>query len=348
MRNPLAVNLLGALFLTFVFSGAAVEAEETSKPMLGVIFDTDLGNDIDDALALAMLHALESRGECRLLAVTVTKDNELAAPAVDAINTFYGRGDIPIGVVRGGATPKEGKFLRALATAEDNGRPRYPHDLLTGRDAPEATGLLRRVLAKEPDGSVAVVMVGFSTNMARLLDSGPDAVSPLSGKELVRRKVRLLSAMAGAFSPELQAKHYREYNVHIDVPSAQKVYDEWPTPIVFSGYEIGIAIPYPARSILDDYGYVAHHPIKEGYERYGKMPYDRPTWDLTSVLVAVRPDRGYFTLSPPGCVRSEADGFTVFEPEKDGPHRHLIASPEQVVRVKEALTLLSSEPPKGK
>ena len=36
-----------------------------------VIFDTDMGNDIDDALALAVLHAFESRGEAKLLAVTV-------------------------------------------------------------------------------------------------------------------------------------------------------------------------------------------------------------------------------------------------------------------------------------
>ena len=56
-----------------------------------VIFDTDMGNDVDDALALAMLHALESRGECRLIGVTITKDNPWAAPYVDLVNTFYGR-----------------------------------------------------------------------------------------------------------------------------------------------------------------------------------------------------------------------------------------------------------------
>ena len=56
------------------------------------------------AVALAMIHALESRGEAKLLAVTVTKDNRWAAPFIDAMNTFYGRGDIPIGVVHNGKT----------------------------------------------------------------------------------------------------------------------------------------------------------------------------------------------------------------------------------------------------
>ena len=63
-----------------------------------LIFDTDMGNDIDDALALGVIHALQSRGECELLAVTLSKDNDFAGPFVDLVNTFYGRGNIPIGV----------------------------------------------------------------------------------------------------------------------------------------------------------------------------------------------------------------------------------------------------------
>src|SRR5215475_12515339 len=72
-----------------------------------IIFDTDIGNDVDDALALAMLHALESRGEAHLAAVTVTKDNRYAAPFIDLVDTFYGRPEIPIGMVRNGKTPED-------------------------------------------------------------------------------------------------------------------------------------------------------------------------------------------------------------------------------------------------
>ena len=79
-----------------------------------MIFDTDMGNDIDDAIALAVLHALQTHGEAQLLAVTVTKDHELAGPFVDGINTFYGRGEIPIGVVDQGATPDVGRYLELI------------------------------------------------------------------------------------------------------------------------------------------------------------------------------------------------------------------------------------------
>ena len=72
-----------------------------------LIFDTDIGNDVDDVLALGMIHALQSRGVCDLIAVTVTKDHALAGPFVDAVNTFYGRPHISVGVVRDGATRDE-------------------------------------------------------------------------------------------------------------------------------------------------------------------------------------------------------------------------------------------------
>ena len=75
-----------------------------------LIFDTDIGNDCDDVLALGVIHALQSRGHCKLLAVTITKDQEQCAAFVDAVNTFYGRGDIPIGVCRSGITPQQSRF----------------------------------------------------------------------------------------------------------------------------------------------------------------------------------------------------------------------------------------------
>lgn len=325
-----------------IFAGAVpMLAAEPVK----LIFDTDIGNDIDDVLAQGMIHSLQSRRACELLAVTVTKDSELAGPFVDAINTFYGRPDIPIGVVRPGKTPEPGKFLPMAA--EKNGvNFRYPHDLLSNKDAPEAVALIRKTLAAQPDGSVSIAQVGFSTNLARLLDSKADDSSPLLGPELVRKKVKLLSIMAGAFTAIGDNKHYCEYNVVQDIANCSKLSKEWPTPVVWSGFEIGIALPYPAESIVKDYGYVADHPLAEAYRRYEPPPHNRPTWDLTSVLYAVHPDRGYFDLSAPGNVIVEQDGFTKFEPAADGKHRYLKMSEVQRARVLEALVQLSSQPPR--
>jgi hypothetical protein len=324
-------------------SGLAGGMVRAADP-LPLIFDTDICGDCDDVLALAMIHALESRGACRLLAVTVSVDNEQAAPFVEAVNTFYGRGSIPIGVVSAGGVRESSKYL-ALVDVRDGDQFRYPHTLRSSSSAPFATKVLRAALAGQPDGSVAVVQVGFSTNLARLLDSPPDDVSPLPGEELVRRKVRLLSLMAGAFQPINGEARYREYNVVKDIASARALATRWPSPMAWSGFEIGIALPYPSISIERDFGYVAHHPVAEAYIRHEPPPHNRPTWDLTSVLHAVHPDHGYFDLSPPGTVTVELDGSTRFVPGPEGRHRYLILRPDQRPRVLEALVQLASQPP---
>ena len=195
-----------------------------------VIFDTDMGNDVDDVMALAMLNSLQRRGHCELLAVTVSKDHELAAPFIDAINTFYGNPDVPVGTVRNGATKDEGKFLKLANATTADGKLIFPHDLRSGKDVPEAVGLIRKTLASQPDGSVVMIQVGFFTNLSRLLDSKADATSELTGEELVRKKVRLLSLMAGAFKPIDGNPRYAEYNVARDVPAAQSLANRWPTP----------------------------------------------------------------------------------------------------------------------
>ncbi len=297
-----------------------------------VIFDTDMGNDVDDALALAVLHALESRGEARLLAVTITKDNPWAAAYVDLVNTFYGRAHVPVGVVVKGRTPEDSPYIRVPAQEKlPDGTPVYPRRIQDGRDAPDAVALLRRVLQEQKDGSVVMIQVGFSTNLARLLDTDRD---------LIAKKVRLLSIMAGQFPSGPP-----EYNVKTDLPAAKKLFAEWPTAIVASGFEIGNAIRYPARSIENDYRYVPHHPVAEAYRLYQKMPYNRPAWDPTAALYGVRPGNGYFSLSPEGTITVDDAGRTHFEAGAGGKHRYLIVNELEKAKTLEALVELASQPP---
>ena len=313
------------------------------KHPIQLVFDTDIGNDIDDALALGVIHGLVSRGECDLIAVTITNDDPLSAPFVDAVNTFYGRVDIPIGVVHKGPTSEASRYT-GIANVRDGSHLRYPHKLLSGVNALEAVSLLRRTLAVAKDQSVVFVQVGYSTNLARLLQSAPDETCNLTGLELVKKKVRLLSIMAGSFAATSDPPR-PEYNVKMDITSAKAVVSGWPTPIVFSGVEVGMAITIPAESIERDFAYVAHHPLAEAYRLHTDPLQDRPAWDLTSVLFAVRSDYQYFELSPSGRVVVANDGTTSFKPERTGPHRFLMLKHGQQSRVREALTQLTSQPP---
>lgn len=340
---------LYALIGSCVLSVAVVTGEDAGR-RVPLIFDTDIGNDCDDVLAMGVIHALQTRGECELLAVTITKDHELAAPFADVVNTFYGRGNIPIGVCRSGVTPKPGSF-NVLAAQKDGGTDRYEHDLRSGKDAPDAVDVLRAALAGQEDGTVVIAQVGFSTNLANLLQSSADNHSELNGIELVRKKVRLLSIMAGAFrqivNNEGQLYDHKEYNIVKDIPAAKTLVHSWPTPIIWSGFEIGKNLTYPHQSILLDYRYVPHHPLSEAYTLYIPPPHDRPTWDLTSVLQAVRPDHEYFGLSQLGRVHVADDGLTTFENSADGRDRYLILGEDQKARAREALVQLASQPPAG-
>ena len=315
--------------LLAVLLSLAIASPAPAATPLDVIFDTDMGNDVDDALALAMLHAFASRGEVKLLAVTVSKDNPWAAEYVRMVDEYYGRGTIPVGIVHDGKTPEDGLYVRQVC--ELHGR--HPNKDAT----PDAVQLLRKTLAGETDGAVTLIQVGFSTNLARLIESAPDGYSDLSGMELVKKKVRLLTIMAGNFA---EAKP--EYNVMTDVPAASKLFATWPTDIYISGFEIGVAILFPASSIENDFA--AGNPVAEAYRLYEKMPYDRPSWDLTTVLYDLRSDRGYFDVSPPGDVVVSPDGTTKFQPSAQGKRYFLKVDPVQVARVREACVWLASQP----
>lgn len=312
-----------------------------------LILDTDMGNDIDDALALAMIHSLQARGECELLGVAVSKNNPYAPAYVDVVNTFYGRGDVPIGVVRGGVTPEPGAFVRGVVDARDaSGRPAFPRTPPEGAYE-DAVSMLRRLLADATDDSVTVVMIGFSTNMARLLDSPPDAGSDLDGLALFERKVRRVVMMAGDFSDAVLAdpsRHQAEYNIRKDTPSAQRFIARCPSPLTFSGLEVGSSIPYPASSIERDYAWADRHPVAVGYRLYKPMPYDRPTWDLTAVLYAVRPEAGYFGLSRRGAATVDDAGGIRFTDDPSGRHRYLTVDDTQRVRIGADQVTLASQP----
>jgi inosine-uridine nucleoside N-ribohydrolase len=358
-----------AIAASLVCSVAEARSTEIAD-LPNVIFDTDMDwSDIDDTMALARLHALHDRHEINLVAVTVSAGEKWCASYTDVIDTFYGHPWVRIGINHGGLNaltlrqtfpsladwPSPSYQRKLSQSTGDKDIPVYPHRLIDGAAAPEAVSLLRQTLVAQPDASVVMIQVGYSTNLARLLDSPADTTSVLDGHDLIRRKVRLLSVMAGSFS---QTTNTPEFNLKADVPAAQKVFSEWPTPIVASGGEIGSAMPYPGLSIEHDFAYVEHHPVAEAYRLFcdefkvaapnavpGTCPHNHPTFDLTAVLYAARPDRGYCSLSKAATITILADGSSRFEESANGRHHYLILTDQQKGRTLEAIVTLVSQPP---
>jgi len=297
-----------------------------------------MGNDVDDALALAMIHALEDAGKCRLLGILLSKDNPWSAVYTDLVNTFCGASGIPIGTVGEGATPDDGKFVKRVSQA---------HGLNIGSGKTEnAVTLLRRLLSGQPDRSVVVITIGFFTNLSRFLDSPPDEISSYHGLELLSQKVSRIYSMAGCFRPSARDSDpgYHEYNIGNDVEAAEHFLRECPVPIVFSGYEIGENILFPGQVIATALAENRPDPVSEAYALFAEMPYDRPCWDQTVVLQAIRPEASYFRMSEPGTVRVDQSGGCHFSPHPDGLHQYLILDQSHVSRIlREMIDLCSGK-----
>lgn len=253
-----------------------------------VIFDTDMGPDYDDVGAIAILHALADSGKCTILATMASNSHPLIAPVLSVMNTYFNRPGILIGVVRGNSvnTGAHQKWDSVIVA-------RYPHAVKTNDAAEDALKLYRKILAAQPGKTVTIVTVGFLTNLSNLLQSGPDEYSPLSGKELVSQKVKSLVSMAACFDDRMGT--FKEFNVMKDAAASKMVFDNWPTPVIFSGFEIGANI-HTGLPLIESS--ITGSPVKDVFAR--SIPMDindrngRMSWDETAVLVAVKGYQEYF------------------------------------------------------
>src|ERR1700761_4159137 len=168
-------------------------AQKAAKPV-NIIFDSDMGPDYDDVGAITILHAYADKGEANILATMASTKYEGVAGVLNVFNTYFNRPNIPIGVPKGVA-----RELRDFQHWTDTLLARYPHKLKFNDQAWDAVKLYRKILAAQPDGSVAIVTIGFLTNISNPLNTKAGEFSDLSGTALVRRKVKQLVCMAGRF-----------------------------------------------------------------------------------------------------------------------------------------------------
>jgi inosine-uridine nucleoside N-ribohydrolase len=278
-----------------------------------VIFDTDMGPDYDDVGALAILHALADSGEAKILATVTSNRYIYAVPCIELINTYFKHPDIPLGAPAGPDVNDRQRFPDGYWAEILPAK--YPHKVKNTADAPDAVQVYRQILSNQPDTSVNIITVGFFTNLAALLQSPPDRFSELDGKALVRKKVRRLVSMAGSFPQG------REFNVFIDSTASVTVFNQWPTPILLSGFQIGEAILTGLRLTATD---VQDNPVKDAFSLCLKVDVNgRYSWDQTAVLVGVRGVRNYF-----GTVKGRMivlpDGSNTWQDDPDGPHEYLV------------------------
>ena len=287
--------------------------------MKNIIFDTDLGGDCDDVMALDLLLAGQRSGDCRILGVTSSAGFDSAAPCIRAICRQHGHGEIPVGRTSLRQDPDKDDYATAVAEA-------FP----APGDDPDSVKLLRQLLAGHRE--VTVVVTGFLTNIAALLQSPADEISPLDGTALVAQSVREFAVMGGAFSHENgynpmkeqlvdgRVQPHAEWNIICDIPAAQYFFTHCPVPAVLLPYETGLGMisggpmrRHGERRLPDSLAFTVH----------GSMN-GRDSWDPATALYAVWGAAPWFYRTVDGTVTVDDRGVTRFI---SGQGRHSILLP---------------------
>jgi hypothetical protein len=309
------------------------------KPAAGAFFDTDFAT-VDSVLAVALLHGMQGKNDCRVAIVTMSRPNLAVAGFADTVERFY-RGPAgnfaqvpPIGMrTTGSAGETPAAFTKPFELKKPDGKPVYTNKVRTVIDTGDPNTLLRNYLEAQYDQNAFFILAGPATNLA-------SALAFRGMKDLITAKIKYLVVAGGDF-----AAGGPEANVKADIVAAKKVFAEWPTPIIASGYEIGAGLEFPGTSIDKEFAAVIDHPVADAYRLWKPMPYNTPSWAMAATLYAGRPKEGYFKVSEPGTITVHDDGRTSFAPSANGKHTHLIADPSQKEKIIQAYVDLASAKP---
>ena len=339
--KPRSLRILAALLVL----ASGIPLSLTGAPVK-IIFDTDMCGDCDDAGALAVLHALADRGEAEILAIATNRKCRVnaSAAACAAINTWYGRPGIPIGTDKDGPKMKNDIASPYTAALRDE----FPHHAKPDDRMPDALDVFRRALAAQPDGSVVICSVGALSNLEDLLRSRPDTASPLSGIELIRRKVKYTAIMGGDF-PRTRLP---ERNIELDPSAAVAVANEWPGPLYWQGHAVGNAIITGAELQAA----AKSNPVRRAYElrpTYGRPSLEKgkPSYDQATVLLAVRgPESGLWDVVTGGHVVIDSEGNTAWAPGAEAPgganrHHYVAIKNRDPEKLSALIAELQSAPP---
>ena len=269
-----------------------------------VVIDTDIYSNTDDEGALAVALGLQLQGAANVLAIGV--NTRTSRPAVStnswkcaaAITQFYGFPDIPIGsdMPDNGTTVNSPDIVGPCAALASPSTP---------KPVP-VVALYRKALASQPDGSVVMVGIGYEENLANLLASPPDSISPLSGSALVAKKVKMLVLMGGGYP----SRTY-ENNFGGNPTAAESVAANWPTKVVYSGYEVGygtftghtLSTVHPANS-----------PVRVAYEALVGAGKNNRSFDLSALYHGLRPNDPVLSEVGPGTNVINSSGGNTFTP----------------------------------
>ena len=276
-----------------------------------MIFDTDAGSDCDDMMALAYLIYARRNLSANLLAVTHCLNGNYGIPAIRAFFRHYGEPIPAVGKVENGVTLPD---RYCYAVSDKFGIPEDLH-----APVPDAVSTIRKALA-ESDGKCVICAVGHFTNLAKLIKSEADGISPLNGVELLREKCEKIVVMAAKFRANECGVLDADWNIRMDVPSAKVMFSESPVPIVILPSETGKYM-MTGRTLAEKYGDT--DPLAVSFTEFlTNCKIDpsegRHSWDPAAAIYAIEGCKEFLNESERGNITLTDEGVTYFTPDENG------------------------------
>ena len=290
-----------------------------------IIFDTDMGSDCDDAGALAVLHKLADKGEAKILGVMFSSGkNRYGVGVCDAINTYYGRSNLPLGQYQGNdvGDPND-TYSKDIATHTEI----YHHNVVDS--AQELVSAYKAILKKQPNASVTLVSVGHPNGLFHLIQDR-------EGRDLVKRKVKKWIAMAYADTMSKRDWNFGKNGAETCIVA---LLEQWPTPIFISGYGKAVVTGHRQLPHVPD-----NNPVKQAYRLWKNcLVTGRPSPDQLAVLYAVRPD--YFEVVSDGSITQDSAFQTRWNKTKPDKKQHRLVPQLPNIVLEKIIEELMTEPP---
>ncbi len=269
-----------------------VDAQGTPAPARDkIIIDTDIGDDVDDAFALAL--AVQSP-ELEILGVTTTfGDTEARAKITDRFLGEVGRAEIPV--------------LTGKATATRNPMSQKPYGAgrFTKPSHPDAVEFLLDQIRKHP-GEITLIAIGPLMNLGAAIDKDAATFRKLKRVALMGGSVRRGYGDLGYTAP---VPPMPEWNILNDIPSAQKLFTSGVSLFVMPLDSTQLKLDEVKRAFLFTQGTPVTDQLTVLYHLWGQQT---PTlFDPMTIAFALKPDLCPVT---PLHLRVDEKGFTREEP----------------------------------
>jgi hypothetical protein len=322
------ITVLISLLSVIACSNEPVREYEPVK----IILDTDMGSDCDDAGALALLHRYADLGMAEIVGCIYSSGKvPYGAGIIEAINIYYGRGDIPVGAYYGDEVGDPVDKMTAGKLVRDTVA--FGNTIIYNTDTKEQTRLNRRLLASHEDHSITYVTIGHTKGLYELLVSEPDDISPLSGYELVDRKIKSWVAMGAIGAMNENGDFVNDWNLFRNVTARYSKYlsENFPRPVYFSdgGTNImtGKSLKYTppgniVRTVYRDWLWETQKRTLED---------QRPSWDLIAVYYAVEGLGEYLINSGSGWLEVDIERGVRWHKEEN-PLKQTMIQPKEGIK----------------